>query len=131
MVLAVGNLVGITGFDIHMIQALLVAASVRIDLVRRGTEIVARTGKYLVRIDGLLLRNSLSRCTALTHTVVARGSSGGAASSTVARSGTMRAARRSSGGSRRTGCASTVGASCGCTGGRCASRGGAMRARTG
>ena len=131
MVLAVGNLVGITGFDIHMIQALLVAASVRIDLVRRGTEIVARTGKYLVRIDGLLLRNSLSRCTALTHTVVAHGSSGGAASSTVARSGTMRAARRSSGGSRRTGCASTVGASCGCTGGRCASRGGAMRARTG
>ena len=131
MVLAVGNLVGITGLDIHMIQALLVAASVRIDLVRRGTEIVARTGEYLVRIDGLLLRNSLSRCTALTHTVVAHGSSGRAASGAVARSGTMRAARRSSGGGRRTGCASTVGASCGCTGGGSASRGGAVGASCG
>ncbi|EJN45819.1 hypothetical protein HMPREF1137_1634 [Actinomyces sp. ICM39] len=127
MVLAVGNLVGITGFDIHMIQALLVAASVRIDLVRRGTEIVARTGKYLVRIDGLLLRNSLSRCTALTHTVVAHGSSGGAASSTVARSPAVRASNGSAGG-RGTRCRGTMSASrrrsgSGCT--MCARRGGA------
>ena len=145
MVLAVGNLVGITGLDIHMIQVLLVAASVRIDLVRRGTEIVARTGKYLVRISGLLVRNSLRRCTALTHTVIAHGSSGRAASSTVARSPAVRASNGSAGGrgtrcrgtmcaSRRrsgSGCAMCAGR--GCAGGRsarcgcamCASRGGA------
>ena len=107
MVLAVGNLVGITGLEVHMIQALLVAASVRIDLVRRGAEIVARTGKYLVRISGLLLRNSLSRCTALTHTVVAHGSSGRAASSTVARSPTVRASSGCAGG-RGTSCRGTM-----------------------
>ena len=107
MVLAVGNLVGITGLEVHMIQALLVAASVRIDLVRRGAEIVARTGKYLVRISGLLLRNSLSRCTALTHTVVAHGSSGRAASSTVARSPTVRASSGCAGG-RGTRCRGTM-----------------------
>ena len=120
MVLAVGNLVGITGRDIHMIQALLVATNVRIDLVRRGTEIGARTGKYLVRIDGLLLRNSLRRCRALAHTVVAHGSSGRAASSTVARSPAVRA----SSGSTGSGCA--VGASCGCAG-----RGSAVCTRAG
>ena len=110
MVLAVGNLVGITGRDIHMIQVLLVATSVRIDLVRRGTQIGARTGSYLVRVNGLLLRNSLSSCDALTHTVVTHGSSGRAASSTVAR----RPAVRASGGCAGSGCA--VGASCGCAG---------------
>ena len=120
MILAVRNLVGITGLDIHMIQALLVAASVRIDLVRRGAEIVARTGEYLVRISGLLLRNSLSRCTALTHTVVAHGSSGRAASSTVARSPAVRASSRSAGG-RGTSCRGAMSASC-----RCAGSGGAM-----
>ena len=130
MVLAVGNLVEITGLDIHMIQALLVAASVRIDLVHRGTEIVARTGKYLVRIDGLLLRNSLSRCTALTHTVVAHGSSGRAASSTVARSPTVRASSRSAG-SGGAGCRGTMSASGGGTGGRSAGCGGAMSASRG
>ena len=103
-----------------MIQALLVATNVRIDLVRRGTEIGARTGKYLVRIDGLLLRNSLRRCRALAHTVVAHGSSGRAASSTVARSPAVRA----SSGSTGSGCA--VGASCGCAG-----RGSAVCARAG
>ena len=125
MVLAVGNLVGITGLEVHMIQTLLVAASVRIDLVRRGAEIGARTGKYLVRISGLLLRNSLSRCTALTHTVVAHGSSGRTASSTVARSPAVRAS---------SGCAG--GRSAGCGGAMCASRGragsgGAMSASRG
>ncbi len=119
MVLAVGNLVGITGLDIHMIQALLVAASVRIDLVRRGAEIVARTGEYLVRISGLLLRNSLSRCTALTHTVVAHGSSGRAASSTVARSPTVRASSRSAGG-RSASCRGAMSASCRRSGSGCA-----------
>ena len=103
-----------------MIQALLVATNVRIDLVRRGTEIGARTGKYLVRIDGLLLRNSLRRCRALAHTVVAHGSSGRAASSTVARSPAVRA----SSGSTGSGCA--VGASCGCAG-----RGSAVCTRAG
>lgn len=110
MVLAVGNLVGITGLEVHMIQALLVAASVSIDLVRRGAEIVARTGEYLVRISGLLLRNSLRRCTALTHTVVAHGSSGRAASSTVARSSAVRASSGSAGG-RGARCRGTMSAS--------------------
>ena len=127
MVLAVGNLVGITGLEVHMIQALLVAASVRIDLVCRGTEIVARTGEYLVRIDGLLLRNSLSRCTALTHTVVAHGSSGRAASSTVARSPTVRASSGCAG-SGGAGCRGTMSASCRCAGGRGTSCRGAMSA---
>ena len=141
MILAVRNLVGITGLDIHMIQALLVATSVRIDLVRRGTEIVARTGKYLVRIDGLLLRNSLRRCTALTHTVVAYGSSGRAASSTVARSPTVGASSRGAGG-RGTSCRGAMSASYRCAGSggtMCASRGcagcwgsvGASRGRSG
>ena len=137
-VLAVGNLVGITGLDIHMIQALLVATSVRIDLVRRGAEIVARTGKYLVRISGLLLRNSLSRCTALTHTVVAHGSSGRAASSTVARSSAVRASSGCAGGRsascrgamsascRRSGSGCAMSASRGCAGGRGTSCRGAM-----
>lgn len=119
MVLAVGNLVGITGLEVHMIQALLVAASVRIDLVRRGAEIGARTGNYLVRISGLLLRNSLSRCTALTHTVVAHGSSGRTASSTVARSPAVRASSGCAGG-RSAGCGCAMSASRGCTGSRCA-----------
>ena len=118
MVLAVRNLVGITGLDIHMIQALLVAASVRIDLVCRGTEIVARTGNNLVRISGLLLRNSLRRCTALTHTVTAHGSSGRAASSTVARSPTVRADSGSAGG-RGARCRGTMSASCRCAGSGC------------
>ena len=145
MVLAVGNLVGITGLEVHMIQALLVAASVRIDLVRRGAEIGARTGNYLVRISGLLLRNSLSRCDALTHTVTAHGSSGRAASSTVARSPAVRASSRSAGGrgarrggamsasgggtgGRSAGCGGTMSASCRCAGSgctMCARRGGA------
>ena len=127
MVLAVRNLVGITGLDIHMIQALLVATSVRIDLVRRGTEIVARTGEYLVRIDGLLLRNSLRRCTALTHTVVAHGSSGRAASSTVARSPTVRASSGCAG-SGGAGCRGTMSASSGSAGGRGAGCRGTMSA---
>ena len=127
MVLAVGNLVEITGLDIHMIQALLVATSVRIDLVRRGAEIVARTGNYLVRISGLLLRNSLSRCTALTHTVVAHGSSGRAASSTVARSPAVRASSGGSGG-RSASCRGAMSASSGSAGGRGARCRGTMSA---
>lgn len=103
MVLTVGNLVPITGLDNQMIQVLLVTATVRIGLVRRGLEIAARAGSRLVRISRLPRGNGFTRSDVLTHAVVARGSSGGAASSTVARSSTMRAARRSSGGSRRTG----------------------------
>ncbi len=111
-----------------MIQVLLVTATVRIGLVYRGLEIAARAGSRLVRISRLPRGNGVTRSDVLTHAVVARGSSGGAASGTVARSTTMRAARGSSGDSRRTGCASTVGASCGCTGGgsairTCAGRG--------
>ena len=127
MVLAVRNLVGITGLEVHMIQALLVATSVRIDLVRRGAEIVARTGNYLVRISGLLLRNSLSRCTALTHTVTAHGSSGRAASSTVARSPTVRASSGCAG-SGGAGCRGTMSASSGSAGGRGARCRGTMSA---
>ena len=121
MVLAVGNLVEITGLEIHMIQALLVAASVRFDLVCRGLEIATRAGSRLVRISRLPRGNGVTRSDVLTHAVVARGSSGGAASGAVARSRTMRAARGSSGGSRRTGCAPAAGASSGCA--MCASTG--------